>query len=512
MLFRAWRARIMSFSYILSYVDSTTLIVFVVTLLVYVFLTRRDKRVPPGPALIPILGNILSLASKDSLKNLAQLRRKYGDVYALYIGKELTVFLNGFDVINDALLKKGSVFVRRPDSPSARAINHYPGIVAANDKLWKEQRTFTLRALQQLCFKNRSQNIETVIVGEATKLLDKIAGTTGPVDPKHYLAISFANVISKVLMSRSFDLEDVEFIDFLNKCANTNRNLPRLIALINCFPFLTNLPGDVLDIGSVFAGVLAWFEIFKKYTANRKWENAENDFIDLYMQTVHANEANGKCQTITENQLRVTTFDLITAGSDTAATTVRWLLLYILQDSKLESKLHSEIDEVIGKYRAPSLEDRLKMPYMEATIMETLRLANVAPLAAPHSVTNDVLFKGFLLPKDTTIIANLSSIMMDPNIWIDPAEFNPERFLSPDGKTLSIPEEFIPFSLGPRSCVGETLAKMEMFLFVSSLLQRFKLDFVGSTPPPVKGNLGVIYHPDPYEIRFIQRKWRHVSS
>ena len=495
----------MSFSYILSYIDSTTLIVFVVTLSLYVVLTRRDKRVPPGPALVPILGNILSLASKDSLKNLALLRRRYGDVYALYIGKELTVFLNGFDVINEALLKKGSIFVKRPDSPSARAINHYPGIVAANDKLWKEQRTFTLRALQQLCFKNRSQNIETVIVAEATKLLDKIESTNGPVDPKHYLAISFANVISNVLMSRSFDLDDSEFIDFLNKCANNSRNLPRLITLINCFPFLTKLPGDVLDLGSVFAGIFAWFEIFKKYTVDRKWENAEIDFVDLYMQSVYENEANGKSKTITEKQLKVTTFDLIIAGSDTSATTVRWLLLYILQDSKLEAKLHSEIDEVIGRSRAPSLEDRSKMPYTEATIMEALRIANVAPLAVPHSVTDDVVFKGFLIPKDTTIIANLNSIMMDPNIWTDPSKFNPERFLAQDGKTLSIPEEFIPFSLGPRSCVGETLAKMEMFLFVSSLLQHFKLDFVGSTPPPVKGNLGVTYNPDPYEIRFIKR-------
>ncbi|MEW8545250.1 MAG: cytochrome P450 [Candidatus Thiodiazotropha sp.] len=460
---------------------------------------------PPGPVLMPILGNILSLASKDSLKNLAQLRKRYGDVYALYIGKELTVFLNGFEVINDSLLKKGSVFVRRPDSPFARAINHYPGIVAANDKLWKEQRTFTLRALQQLCFKNRSQHIETVILEEATKLLDKIESINGPIDPKHYFAISFANVVSNVLMSRSFDLDDAEFINFLNKCANNSRNLPRLITLINCFPFLTKLPGDALDIKSVFAGIFAWFDIFKKYTADRKWENAENDFVDLYMQSVYENEANGKSQTITEKQLKITTFDLIIAGSDTSATTVRWLLLYLLQDPMLEAKLHFEIDDVIGKTRAPSLEDRSKMPYLEATIMEALRLANVAPLAVPHSVADDVIFKGYLIPKDTTIIANLNSIMMDPNIWIEPGKFNPERFLTPDGKTLKIPEEFIPFSLGPRSCVGETLAKMEMFLFVASLLQRFKLEYVGSSPPPVKGNLGVTYNPDPYEIRFIKR-------
>lgn len=491
--------------YILNYVGPTTILVFFLTWMIFVFSTRRDKGVPPGPPLVPILGNLLTLASKDSLSNLALLRKKYGDIYSLYIGSELTIFLNGYEVIHHALLRKGSLFARRPVTPFTKTISIYPGIVGANDQLWKEQRGFSQRALDLLCFKNKSRHIEEIIVTEVTKLLNKIETLGGPVDPRHYLQVSVANVIANVLISKSFDLDDKEFRGFLEHVDNNATYLPRLMTIINCLPFLAKLPGDVLGIRKVVANILIWIRLFNKYTYDRKYEGEKNDFVELYMQTMTENEALGTTQTITKNQMPITLFDLLVAGSDTSATTISWLLLYILHNNELEAKLHFEIDAVIGRNRAPSLEDRSNMPYTEATILEALRIATVAPLGIPRSVPRDVIFRGYWIPKDTTIITNLNSSMMDPQIWREPETFRPDRFLSPDRKTVEIPKEFIPFSLGSRSCLGETLAKMEMFLFLTSILQRFKLSPSGSELPVIKGTLGVVYNPDPYEIRLTKR-------
>ena len=491
----------------LSYTDSTTLLVFIfVFILTYLFLTRRDMRIPPGPPLVPVIGNLLSLASKDSLENLAQLRKEYGDIYGLYIGKELTVFLNGYDAIHDALIKNGTLFSRRPMTPFTIAVDVYTGVITANGKLWKEQRALTQKALQKLCFKNRSEHIETVILSETKKLMEKLEDLNTAVYPKTYLSVSTANVISRVIWNKSFDLDDPEFTGFLEKVSKSTTSMMRKLVLINCFPFLLKLPIDILDMKAVFYGVTTWHKIMEKRLLGEDSENSDNDFVDVYLQAVKENENNNLSQTFTKLQLCNTTFDLLIAGSDTTATTINWLLLYLLNHPEMETRLQLEIDDVIGRERTPSLNDRPNMPYMEATIMEGLRIAHAVPLAVPHSVNSDVIFKGHVIRKDTTVVANLHSVMMDPNLWEEPDTFRPERFLTADHKKVEIPKYFIPFSLGPRSCLGETLAKMELFLYMTSLLQRFKLKPEDAVAlPPVKGNLGLTFTPQPYSLRFVKK-------
>ena len=490
---------------LLEYVNITVIFVFILTLVSLVLLTRRNRMVPPGPPLLPFVGNILSLASKDSLGNLARLRRKYGDVYGLYLGKELTVFLNGYETINDAFLKKGSWFARRPCTASINIINQCPGIVSANDKLWKEQRAFTQQALQKLCFKNASKNIEGTILSEANKLAKTFEDLNKPVVPEHYLAMATVNIISDLILSQNFDYDDTEFLGFLAKFKANSDYLPRLLTILSCFPWLAKLPKDILNIESVTSIITSWSNILKKYIGNRKFQMPGNDIIDLYMKIIEDSKDNDAGSTMTEKQMYITTYDLIVAGSETTALTLNWLLLYILQDPELEARLHSEIDDVLGKEQ-PSLADRPKMPFTEATIMECLRIAHVAPLGVPHSVPHDFVFEGYLIPKNTSVIANFHSIMMDPEVWKEPEQFRPQRFLTPDESGLSIPKEFVPFSLGPRSCVGETLGRMELFLFLTTLLQKFRLGRSDSAPLVLKGSLGVTYRPEPYALRFIPRE------
>ena len=490
----------------LSYIDSTTLLVFIfVIILTHYCLMRRDSRVPPGPGLVPVLGNLLSMANKDPLGNLARLRKKYGDIYGLYMGNELTVFLNGFDVINDALIKKGSLFSRRPMTPFMKAVDANAAIISANDKQWKEQRAFTMQALQQLCYRNQSKHIETIILREIKKLIKTLDDHKGAVNPKPYLGISAANVVSSVIWSKSFDLDDVEFTGFLNKVSGSTASMLRKIVLINCFPILLKLPVDVLDMKTVFYGINTWHKMVEKRVYATDEESAENDFVDIYLQKVKENENGSLGQSFTKRQLCCTSFDLLLAGSDTSSTTVAWLLLHLLNNPDIQTRLQREIDDVIGQERLPSLSDRPNMPYTEATILEVLRLSNPAPLAVPHSVPHDVIFKGYLIRKDTTVIANIRSVMMDPNLWKDPDTFRPERFLSADLKTLDIPKYYVPFSLGPRSCLGETLAKMEVFLYTTSLLQRFSLKREGVDNPPIKGHLGITYTPELYVLHFVKR-------
>ncbi len=147
------------------------------------------------------------------------------------------------------------------------------------------------------------------------------------------------------------------------------------------------------------------------------------------------------------------------------------------------------------------------MPYTQAVILEAQRYASIAPLSVFHRTLEDVPnFRGFFIPKDTIIIPNLYSAMRDPKVWFDPECFIPDRFLSADGQTLVIPEAFIPFGIGKRVCIGQSLAKVELFLLVSSLFQRFKVSTVPDEPKPtIEYSTGTVLILKPHQLVLTER-------
>ena len=115
-----------------------------------------------------------------------------------------------------------------------------------------------------------------------------------------------------------------------------------------------------------------------------------------------------------------------------------------------------------------------RLPYVEAFISEVLRIANVVPFAMPHACTEDtdVKWEGFIIPKGCTVLLNLDSVLQDPEIFKSPEEFNPERFLDDSGKVFR-PKGFLAFGTGRRICPGERISWMEMFLFLTIMIQEF---------------------------------------
>ena len=142
-----------------------------------------------------------------------------------------------------------------------------------------------------------------------------------------------------------------------------------------------------------------------------------------------------------------TTVELFMAGSETTTTAIAWTLLYFLHYPEVQDKCYKEICDVIGTGRLPNIRDKADMTYLEATTMEVLRAADIAPLATYHTTPSDITFRGHLIPKDAVIMPNLDSVLQDPEIWGDPENFRPERFIGPNGKLMR-PEEFIPFGMG----------------------------------------------------------------
>ncbi|XP_078393202.1 cytochrome P450 2K6-like [Cetorhinus maximus] len=197
--------------------------------------------------------------------------------------------------------------------------------------------------------------------------------------------------------------------------------------------------------------------------------------------------------------------ELFAAGSETTSTTLCWGLLLIMKYPEIQKRVQEEIDREIGTERPPRMEDQQRLPYTNAVIYEVMRFANVATMITREN-NADTHLKGYFIPKKSHIIVVLLSVLRDKTQWEKPDEFNPSHFLNSEGRLVKR-EAFLPFGAGSRVCAGQSLAKMELFLFFTTLLQKLKFqapaDVTDLDLTPVHGQ---IYFPKPYKLCAVPRE------
>uniref|UniRef100_A0A8D1PQF6 Steroid 17-alpha-hydroxylase/17,20 lyase n=3 Tax=Sus scrofa TaxID=9823 RepID=A0A8D1PQF6_PIG len=182
---------------------------------------------------------------------------------------------------------------------------------------------------------------------------------------------------------------------------------------------------------------------------------------------------------------------------------------------RLRKKIQDAIDQNIGFNRAPSISDRNQLVLLEATIREVLRFRPVSPTLIPHRAIIDSSIGEFTIDKDTDVVVNLWALHHNEKEWHRPDLFMPERFLDPTGTQLISPSlSYLPFGAGPRSCVGEMLARQELFLFTAGLLQRFDLELPDDGQLPcLVGNPSLVLQIDPFKVKIKERQaWKEAHT
>ena len=165
--------------------------------------------------------------------------------------------------------------------------------------------------------------------------------------------------------------------------------------------------------------------------------------------------------------------DLFLAGTETMSLSLNWAIIYAAYYPELQKEISDEIDRVLGSEKLPTESDRAKLPYVEAFINETLRYHCAGPILIPRSTTKDVIFRDYHLPANTFVMVNMWSCMRDPAYWEDADKFEPKRFIDSDGNYKCKNLAMMPFSVGKRACIGESIARLQMFLIFTSLMQKF---------------------------------------
>ena len=377
---------------------------------------------------------------------------------------------------------------------------------------WKFHRKLFTTALRQ--YLSNIPLIERRVSTQAKKLVQFIEDQDGkPFDPADCLQRTVADVICGITFGEGYDTTNPD----LNKLLKLNVDLvadtddSQLVTVLDFFPLAKYLPLKAYD--RVLKPILEMYDIIRKFLREGEENfNPEEPVQDLISGLLHA-KYEAKCESgeedeafLSDDYLVNTIEDMFAAGYETTSTTMKWAIAFLVNYPKYQEDIQSQIDEVVGE-RNPGLEDRANLPIIYATIMETLRVGNVAPLAVPHVTLVDTTLCGYRVPKDAIVFADTESVHLDPKCWENPTMFNPYRHIDEDGKLVTNQGNFYPFGAGRRVCAGEPLAKVELFLFLSWMLQKFT--FVAQEdgrPPSLKGEYSGTQFPVPYKIRAIKRK------
>uniref|UniRef100_H2ZL03 Uncharacterized protein n=1 Tax=Ciona savignyi TaxID=51511 RepID=H2ZL03_CIOSA len=463
---------------------------------------QKYKNLPPGPTGVPILG---CLPFMDTLAELTFTKwsKKYGPIFTVYLGQTRVVVLNSFEAIEEALINQGDKFTGRVHNFFTNFSNNGHGLFFIDGEKWTIQRKFGTRALAGAGVYGKTY--EQRVLEEAAHLIEVFRSKDEkPFSIEVPLISAVANVINGITIQekcneegnerlQAYVMEVIEGIAmqfYLWWGINIFSSILTLLAVNHT---LFKLQMHIFQ--DIFATAIEQHE--KHHDAAHP-----RDLVDLFINEMHRNR-----RTFEKTQLQYFLKDLFAAGTETSTSTIIWALYYLIRHPEIQDKVHREIDAELGKARSREGKLSLKtnLPYTKAVLQETYRIRTATPLAIPRRTREDVNLMGYSIPKDTQIISNLWWVHNDPEHWDEPDVFRPERHLDTNGNLVML-NRVIPFSIGPRNCLGENLARIEIYLFLVSILQKFVVLPNPDDPnPPMTCNPGAVNAPSSYNIVLKER-------
>ncbi|XP_076679748.1 putative cytochrome P450 303a1 isoform X2 [Andrena cerasifolii] len=294
--------------------------------------------------------------------------------------------------------------------------------------------------------------------------------------------ITVLNTLWRMLAGKRFNVDDEALIYLQKILTKMMREVDMIGAPFSHFPILRFIAPELSGYKSFLQVHQELWKFLREELDSHKDTFAPNfcrDFMDVYIAVLRSKDYSS---TFSESQLLAICVDMFLAGSETTSNSLGFCFQYLILYPNVQKKAQEEIDRVVGRDRPPTLEDRTNMTYMNAIVLESLRMFMGRTLNVPHRALRDTSILGYKIPKDTMLIVNFNRILMDES-WGDPEVFRPERFIDESGNIVT-PHTFFPFSTGKHRCMGENLARSNLFIIVTSLLQMFTFSMVPGEKPP----------------------------
>ncbi|CAG7719784.1 unnamed protein product [Allacma fusca] len=450
---------------------------------VYQIWDRKNRRLPPGPFQLPLIGSILQIVLADNkypFKAVYKLSKKYGDVMSLKFGSVNAVVINGYDTIKNILNQED--FLNRFDTDwfLHRSFGKRIGILAASTEVWRPTRRFTMRNLRDFGFgkKHFQQKFLDTEMHDLSRLLDQaIEQNNGVIEPHTLFRIPSVNIAWASAAGSRFEHTD-----------------PKILKLVSLMSEFTSTASILDGVPAAFPFLLRWFPSFfsiqrlsdiddemhqflrtllSDIRGRETYKTDPDSFIEAFLQHMESDKiiSPEDREVFSEESLISTLYDLFLAGSDTTSASMTFALMWLTMYPEVQEKLRNELETVIGNGRLATLEDKLSLPYARAVILELHRHNHLVPFM-PRKVYKDTAYDKYIIPADTLVVVNLYSALMDDDFWGDPQNFRPSRFLD-DKNNIINAERIINFAAGKRNCIGEIIAESTIFAFVTQLVQKY---------------------------------------
>ncbi|KAL5697610.1 hypothetical protein ACHQM5_028735 [Ranunculus cassubicifolius] len=428
------------------------------------FVRPKAMNWPPGPRKLPIIGNLHQLRNGGELAHvtLAKLAQKHGGIMTIWFGSwGPTIIVSDLELAWEFLVSKSSDFSSRKLPYISRIINADLQTLSTSDlgPYWYKLRNgLHSTTLNPKSILEQTPLQEKDVAKLVFSLQNEASSNDRVVQPLFHLRRNTINLIGRFCFGPQF--KDDIFVDYIDTTIGEVLRLSGHSGLSQVFPFFRYVP--VLNRPFIELQKLSYTieGLFRPYITSPTTPK------DGYLQFLIS-------QGLSEKIIISNLFEMFMLAVDSVSGTTTWALAYLICDQKLQQRLYEEVSREIGSEKV-TIQKTKGLQYLNAVVKETLRMKPIAPLAVPHRAVRDSTLMGNKIVAGTTIVVNLYAVLRDPNVWVEPHRFMPERFLGCLGVSNEMERSFLPFGAGRRICPAMELAKQQIGFILASLVQKFQ--------------------------------------
>ncbi|KAJ6358782.1 hypothetical protein OIU76_000499 [Salix suchowensis] len=436
-------------------------------------LKRRKLNLPPGPAKLPIIGNLHQLGNMPHI-SLRELAKKYGPIIFLQLGEIPTVVISSVELAKEVLKTHDLVFCSRPQLFSAKHLFHGCTDIAfaPYGAYWRNIRKVCI--LELLSAKRVHWN-SFVREEEVDRLIRRIAESyPGTTNLSKMIGLYANDVLCRVALGRDFSGGGEYDRHGFQKMLDDYQALLGGFSLGDYFPsmeFVHSLTGMKSKLRYTFRRFDQFFdEVITEHRNSKGKQEEKKDLVDILLDI----QKDGSSEIpLTMDNIKAVILDMFAAGTDTTFITLDWAMTELIMNPNAMEKAQDEVRGVVGDRKVVQESDLPRLSYMKAVIKEIFRLHPPAPVLVPRESLEDVIIDGYNIPAKTRIYVNVWGMGRDPELWGNPETFEPERFIGSGIDFKGQDFELIPFGAGRRSCPAITFGIAAIEIALAQLLHSF---------------------------------------
>ncbi|XP_004247901.2 5-OH-xanthotoxin synthase [Solanum lycopersicum] len=439
--------------------------------------TRKNRKniLPPGPLGLPFIGNLHQFDSVTPHLYFSELSKKYGKIFSLKLGSSTMVVVSSANLAKDVLKTQDLVFCNRPSLIGQRMLSYNGHDIAFSpyNDYWRELRKISVLHLFSL---KKVQYFSPIREDEVSIMIKKISqqAATSQITNLSDIVISLTTtIICRIAFGVRYDEETRDGRRF-NELLKVTEEMLAGFFITDYFPLLgwiDKLSGKINKLEKIFKDLDEFYEgLIKQHLNPNRPKSMEGDIIDLLLRL---KKDKSTPINLTLDNIKAIIMDMLIGGTDTSAAAVVWAMTALISKPNAMKKVQAEIREMVGKKSIVNEDDIRNLPYFKAVIKETFRLYPPGPLLIARETMQNSILEGYEIKAKTIVHVNIWAIARDPEIWENPEEFIPERFLNSDIDLKGQNFELIPFGAGRRGCPAVALGVATVELVLSNLLYAF---------------------------------------